>query len=113
MIKKPAARDQASRVNSGPDSGSERGAKRQRPRRLKKGEPLEVELTVSFKFGDEPGDVKTPIKGRRVPMVDSVFKSRDRIIKTFVGLLVKTGLSTPKVASQILPITRLRRDSGD
>ncbi len=86
---------------------------RKRDARLRKGDPLQVELTVSFKFGDEPGDVKTPIRERQVPMVDSVFKSRDRIIKTFVGLLVKTGLSTPKVAAQIWPIARIRRSSGD
>ncbi len=91
---------------------SKRRTRKHEPR-LRKGDPLEVELTVSFKFGDEPGDIKTPIRDRRVPMVDSVFKSRDRIIKTFVGLLVKTGLSTPKVAAQIWPITRIRRGSAD
>lgn len=82
---------------------------RSRPERLGKREPLEVELTVSFKFGDEPQDTKTPIRRRKVPMVDSVFKSRDKIIKSFVSLLVKTGLSTPKVAAQILPMKRGRR----
>ncbi len=86
MIKKPAESDSA------------------RSRRLRKGEPLEVELTVSFKFGDEPGDTVTPIRERRVPMVDSVFKNRDRILRAFVKLLVKTGLRSPKVVGQMMPL---------
>lgn len=81
-------------------------------KRLRKGEPLEVDLTVSFKFGDEPGDAITPIRERRVPMVDSVFRSRDKIVRAFVALLVKTGLSSPKVVGQMLPLKpRLRQKS--
>ncbi|MFA5938768.1 MAG: hypothetical protein WC809_05380 [Sinimarinibacterium sp.] len=80
-----------------------------RGKRLRKGDPLEVELTVSFRFGDEPGDRVTPIRERNVPMVDSVFKSRDRIIRSFVKLLVKTGLSSPKVVGHIVPLGSRRR----
>jgi hypothetical protein len=73
-------------------------------------EPLEVDLTVRFRFGEEPEDTITPIDQRRVPMVDSVFKNRDRILRAFVRLLVKTGLSSPKVVGQILPLaSRPRR----
>ncbi|MDD3762657.1 MAG: hypothetical protein PHP86_05155 [Nevskiales bacterium] len=77
--------------------------------RLRKGDPLEVELTVSFKFGEEPGDTLTPIKGRKVPMVNSVFASRDVIVRSFVNLMIKTGLSSPKVAGQLAPVARLLR----
>lgn len=80
-----------------------------RAQRLRKGDPLEVELTVSFRFGDEPGDRVTPIRERQVPMVDSVFKNRDRIIRGFVKLLFKTGLTTPKVVGHIVPLGSRRR----
>lgn len=79
-------------------------SRKPREKRLRKGDPLEVELTVSFKFGDEPGDKLTPIRERHVPMVDSVFKNRDRIVRAFVRLLVKTGMTSPKVVGQMLPL---------
>jgi hypothetical protein len=79
--------------------------RRERRKRLQ--EPLDVAVTVKFKFGDEPEDAVTVMKGRSVPMVDSVFKNRDRIIKSFVGLLVKTGLNQPKVARELFPALRL------
>ncbi|MEQ1438252.1 hypothetical protein AAG565_02715 [Fontimonas sp. SYSU GA230001] len=82
---------------------------RGRRERLRKGDPLEVELTVSFRFGDEAGDQVTPIRERKVPMVDSVFKNRDRIIRGFVKLLVKTGLTSPQVVGHLLPLGARRR----
>ena len=80
---------------------------RRRERRKRLREPLDVGLTVKFKFGEEPEDSVTVINDRRVPMVESVFKNRDRIMKSFVSLLVKTGLSQPKVAREIFPAVRL------
>ncbi len=88
-----------------------RHARKTRPgKRLRRGEPLEVDLTVSLKFGDEPADLLTPIRKRRVPMVNSVFKNRDRIIRGFVALLVKTGLSSPRVVGQLLPLSQRMRE---
>lgn len=71
--------------------------------------PLEVDLTVAFRFGDDPGDRITPIDGRRVPMVNSVFQNRDRILRAFVGLMFKAGLSSPKVVGHLLPAAGKRR----
>lgn len=85
-----------------------RAGKTRREPRLRKGDPLEVELTVSFRFGEEAGDLVTPIRERNVPMVDSVFKNRDRIIRNFVRLLVKTGMSSPKVVGHMLPLVSKR-----
>ncbi len=104
MISKAAER-KAARV-------AERKAQRARVKaeRLKKGEPLEVELSVSFKFGEQPDDLITPIRERKVPMVDSVFKNRDRIMRQFAALLFKTGMSSPKVVGRVLPVpSPLRR----
>lgn len=72
-------------------------------------EPLEVELSVSFNFGDKPEDAVTVIDQQKIPMVDSVFESRDRILKGFAGLLIRTGLRQPKVAGELLSISRLLR----
>ncbi|MDP9140498.1 MAG: hypothetical protein M3O62_06890 [Pseudomonadota bacterium] len=93
---------------------AERKAQRTRVKaeHLKKGEPLEVELSVSFKFGEQPDDLITPIRERKVPMVDSVFKNRDRIMRQFAALLFKTGMSSPKVVGRVLPVpSPLRRSN--
>lgn len=72
-----------------------------------KDEPLDVELTVAFRFGDEPGDKVTVIENRHIPMVGSVFDSRDALMKGFVKLLLKAGLTQPKVLSEVLPAVKL------
>ena len=72
-------------------------------------EPLEVALTVRFNFGQTPADALTVIDERRIPMVGSVFANRDRILRAFVALLVKTGLREPRVAKKILGLRPWRR----
>lgn len=64
-------------------------------------EPLDVSLTVRFNFGEKDADAITVIDDRSVPMVGSVFANRNRIIRGFVRLLLKTGLSQPAVAGKI------------
>ena len=70
-------------------------------------EPLEVRVTVRFKFGNETEDVVTMMNDRSVPMVDSVLKNRDRIARSFVQLLVRAGAAQPKVARELIPLLRL------
>ena len=70
-------------------------------------EPVDVHLTVRFNFGDGPADAITVIDDRKVPMVDSVFKSRDRIVRGFVSLLLKSGFKSPAVTREIFPVIRL------
>lgn len=72
-------------------------------------EPLEVDLTLVFRFGDEPGDAVTVIDNRRVPMVGSVFDSRDTVMRGFVKHMLKAGLSQPKVLGEVLPALKLLR----
>tara|TARA_R110000787_G_scaffold13918_28_gene43304 strand:+ start:2659 stop:2931 length:273 start_codon:yes stop_codon:yes gene_type:complete len=72
-------------------------------------EPLDVELTLSFRFGDEADDKITMIDNRRIPMVGSVFEKRDLLIRNFVKLMVKAGVSQPKVVRELLPAVRLLR----
>ncbi len=70
-------------------------------------EPLEVQLTVAFRFGDEPGDRVVMIDNRTVPMVDTVFESRDSIVRNFAKLLLKAGLTQPKVLQELVPALKL------
>ncbi|HVT35827.1 MAG TPA: hypothetical protein VHE37_09595 [Nevskiaceae bacterium] len=80
-------------------------SKSRAPRRR---EPVNVELTVRFNFGQQPEDAVTVIDHRRIPMVDSVFRSRDAILRGFVSLLVKAGLKQPAVVRELIPFTRKR-----
>jgi len=75
-------------------------------RPLRNREPLEVRLTVQFKFGEEAEDVVKMMDDRRIPMVDSVFKSRQRIVRAFALLLVKAASLQPKVAKEIVPLLK-------
>lgn len=72
-------------------------------------EPLDVRLTLRFKFGDRPADAITVMNERRMPMVNSVFANRDRILRGFVQLLLRSGLSSPSVARELVPVLRLLR----
>ena len=49
----------------------------------------------------------TVMNDRRVPMVGSVFESRDRILRAFTVLLMRTGMAQPKVAKELIPLLRL------
>lgn len=88
-------------------STQSKGAKAKK--RSRKDEPLDVELTVSFRFGEEPGDKVTVIDNRSVPMVGSVFDQRDSLMRGFVKLLLKAGLTQPKVLAQLVPALKLLR----
>lgn len=72
-------------------------------------EPLAVDLTLVFRFGDEPNDAVTVIDNRRVPMVGSVFDSRDAVMRGFVRHMLKAGLTQPKVLGEVLPALKLLR----
>jgi hypothetical protein len=85
---------------------------KRRERRRKQREPLEVRLTMRFNFGDSPEDSVTVMDDRRVPMVGSVFESRDRIIRGFTVLLLKAGAAQPKVARELVPLLRLLKLPG-
>jgi hypothetical protein len=77
--------------------------------RRRKPDPLEVRMTLSFRFGDEAEDSVTVMNDRKLPMVGSVFQSRDRIVRAFAVLLVRTGMAQPKVLREIVPALNLLR----
>ena len=78
-----------------------------RERRRRAQEPLEVRMTMRFNFGETPEEAVTGMNDRRVPLVGSVFESRDRILRAFTVMLVRTGMSQPKVAKELIPLLRL------
>lgn len=78
-------------------------------RAARRGEPLDVDLTVSFRFGEAPEDRVTVIHHRRVPMVESVFASRDALMRGFLKLMVKAAAMQPKVLAEVVPLLKLAR----
>lgn len=68
-----------------------------------------MRLTFKINFGDTPDDAVTVMNERRVPMVNSVFDQRDRIIRTFAMSLMRVGLAQPKVVSEVFPAMKLLR----
>ncbi|WP_028007705.1 hypothetical protein [Solimonas flava] len=83
---------------------AEAGTKR---RRRRAAEPLDVQLTVRFNFGAAPDDHVTVINNRRVPMVGSVIANRDRILRGFVSLLIRTAMKQPRIARELFPLLTL------
>lgn len=71
--------------------------------RRERREPLDVQLSLAFRFGEEEGDKVTMLNERSIPMVGSVFQYRDRIIRSFAMLMLRAGVSQPKVVAEILP----------
>lgn len=86
-------------------------ARRKSKPKRKAEEPLDVHLTVRFRFGDEADDQVTMMEDRRVPMVGSIFEKRDAVLKHFVRLMVFAASKQPKVVRELIPATRLLRRS--
>ena len=78
-----------------------------KPRRRKAKELLEIKLTLRYRFGEEPDDTVTMMDDRAVPMVDSVFSNRDRILRALATTMVRAGASQPKVLKELLPVLNL------
>ncbi|MGH8455618.1 MAG: hypothetical protein ACRETW_08330 [Stenotrophobium sp.] len=81
-------------------TGTKEGRRREK-------EPLEVFLTVKMNFGDTPDEAISVMTDRRVPMVDSVFANRDRILRGFVSMLLKTSWRSAAVTRELFPVIRL------
>jgi hypothetical protein len=75
-------------------------------RRSRKSDPLDVRLTVRFNFGDETDDHVTVMDQRSVPMVGGLIANRDRIMRGFISLMLRTAMKQPRVARELLPVLR-------
>lgn len=67
---------------------------------------------MAVRYGDEPDESLTVVDGRKVPMVGSVFEQRDRIVRGFGKVLLKTLSARPSLLREVIPF-RTRRDRGD
>jgi hypothetical protein len=80
---------------------ADKGTKKRRARRAA---PVDVQLTVRFKFGPAPSETVTMIDDRRVPMAGSLLDNRDRILRGFTRLLFKAVALQPKLARELWPL---------
>lgn len=69
--------------------------------------PLEVRLTLRYRFGDQAEDAVTMIDDRAMPMVGGVLNNRERILRALTATMVRAGLSQPKVLRELLPVLGL------
>lgn len=69
--------------------------------------PLDVRLSLKVRFGDGVDETVTLMDERRVPMVNSVFDNRDRILRGFTMLLLRASMTQPKVVREVFPALRL------
>lgn len=76
-------------------------------RRARHPSPLEVRLSLKVNFGVEPGESVILMNERRIPMVNSVFENRDRILRSFVMLLMRASMTQPKVVRELVPALKL------
>ena len=74
-----------------------------RKRSRRKQEPLDINLTVTFRFGDEPDDRITVMQDRSVPLVGTIFDKRDAVLKGFARLFVKAATMRPGIAAEFVP----------
>lgn len=77
--------------------------------RRRRQEPLEVRLTFRINYGDTPAEAVTVMNDRRVPMVNSVFDNRDRIVRFLATSILRVGMAQPKVVREIFPALKLIR----
>ena len=92
------------------DPAPETPAARKKRRSAK--EAVDVELTLRFNFGDEPSDHVTVMDGRRIPMVGGVLATRDRILRGFVRLMLRTAVAQPRVARELFPWIKRKKRRG-
>lgn len=70
-------------------------------RREKK--PLDVRLTMRVRFGQEPHEEVTVVNDRRLKLVGSAFKYRDKAINFVVYEVLRAGARQPKVYGGLAP----------
>lgn len=70
-------------------------------RREKK--PLDIRMTMRVRFGQEPDEEVTVVNDRRLKLVGSVFKYRDKAINFMVYEVLRAGARQPKVYGGMAP----------
>ena len=86
-------------------------------RRRKRREPLAVDLTLVVRAGPEPEDRYVVMENRRIPMVGSVFRYRERIQRFMLTTMVRVATTSPSALREIAPgmvslLNRVRKRTG-
>ncbi len=74
-------------------------------------EPVDVRLSLRYRFGPGEDETVTVMEDQRVPLVGGVLRYRDRIVRGFARGLVKAALTQPRVWRELMPL--FRRDRAD
>lgn len=70
-------------------------------------------MTVVVRFGEEEEDRVVLMENRRLSMVGSIFRYRDRIARFMVTGLLRAAMLQPRVARKVLPGWRRLRGGTD
>lgn len=92
------------------DPAPESPAARKKRRSAK--EAVDVELTLRFNFGEAPADHVTVMDAQRIPMVGGVLANRDRILRGFVRMMLRTAVKQPRVARELFPWIKRKKRRG-
>lgn len=71
--------------------------------RRREKQPLDVRLTMRVRFGEQPDEQVTVVNDRRLRLVGSAFKYRDRAINFLVYEVLRAGARQPKVYGGLAP----------
>ena len=71
--------------------------------------PVDVRLTVRFRFGEDEHDTATMIDDRQIPMVGGILDYRDRIIQGLATLMFKAAAMQPKIIRELTLISQILR----
>ena len=69
-------------------------------------ERLDIRMSFTVRYGEEPDDQLVVMNERPLKLVGSVFRYRDKIMQTLASTLVKVALLQPKVAKRVVGTTR-------
>lgn len=72
-----------------------------RTRNQRNPEKLDLRLSFSVRYGDEPDEQVVFMDQREMKMVGSLFQYRDRIMGYLSKALVKVALLQPKIAAGV------------
>lgn len=65
--------------------------------------PVDIRLTMRVRFGTEADEQVTVVNNRRLRLIGSVFKYRDRAINFLVYEILRAGARQPKVYGGLTP----------
>ena len=75
-------------------------------------EPLQVNLSVAVRFGEDEDERVVLMDDQELRMVGSIFRYRDKIARYLVSALAKAAMLQPKVAAKLFPKLSRRHNAN-